>query len=85
MNKLTESDIENLAVKLLDSVGYNYLHGSVIAPDGETPERASYFDVILQDRLCKAIANINRHIPESGREAAFKEVLHPITRLASQQ
>lgn len=72
---LSESAIETLAISLLQSVGFSYLHGSVISPDGETPERASYSDVILQDRLCNAIAKINPHIPESGCEAALKEVL----------
>lgn len=36
MNKIYESDIEQLAIKLLVDLGYKYAHGSSIAPDGES-------------------------------------------------
>ncbi len=73
--KLTESAIETLAIERLESQGFKYLHGSVIAFDGAAPERSSYSDVILVSRLRDAVAAINPHIPAAERDAAIKEVL----------
>ena len=41
MTKITESTIELLAIELLQNLGYEYIYGPTIAPDGETPERES--------------------------------------------
>lgn len=73
--KLTESAIETLAIERLQALGYQYLHGGVIAVDGEAPERSSYSDVILNGRLQEAVAKINPHIPATQRENAIKDVL----------
>ena len=73
--KLTESAIETLAIERLQALGYQYLHGGVIAFDGDAPERTSYSDVILNGRLQEAVAKINPHIPATQRENAIKDVL----------
>ncbi len=75
MTKLTESSIEDLAIKLLKQLGYKYVHGSVIAFDGDAPERSSYSDVILEGRLGGAIDKLNPHIPAAQRASALKEIL----------
>ena len=36
--RLTESKIENFAIELLENLGYEYIYGPTIAPDGEQPE-----------------------------------------------
>ena len=36
--KLTESAIEEFAIRLLERLGYVHLHGPDIAPDGEAPD-----------------------------------------------
>ena len=59
MPKLTESAIEELAIERLEQLGYKYLHGSIIAFDGSSPERTSYTDVILDGRLRAAVDKIN--------------------------
>ena len=74
MTYLTESAIEAFAIKLLERQGYRYLHGTVIAPDGERPERASYSDVFLGDRMAQAVRRINHKLPASAVEMAIKEV-----------
>ncbi len=73
--KLTESAIEDMAIERLKSLGYQYLHGGIIAFDGPSPERTSYAAVILEGRLRDAVAKFNPHIPASERETAIKEVL----------
>lgn len=51
------------------------LHGPDITPDGTSPERNSYSDVVLVERLRDAIGRFNPDIPAEAREEAFKKVL----------
>ena len=72
--KLTESAIEDFAIKLFERQGYSYLYGPDIAPDGVDSERRHYDDVLLTGRLEAALRRINpRHSP-SVLQAALKEV-----------
>ncbi|KAB2878058.1 type I restriction endonuclease subunit R [bacterium] len=77
--KITESDIELLAIGHLEKLGYHYLYGPNIASDGESPERENYAQVVLTGRLQAAIARINPHIPAPVQEQALKEVLRVAT------
>jgi len=77
--KITESAIETYAIELLEKQGYQYLYGPALAPDSETPERASFEDVVLWERLRAAVARINPTVPADAREDAIKQ----ITRLSS--
>ena len=49
--KLTESIIEDFAIKLFERLGYSYIHAPDIAPDSDRPERSRYDEVILSQRL----------------------------------
>ena len=57
--KFTESDVEDAALEWLASLGYTVLHGPDIAPDGSTPERISYGEVVLTGRLRDALSRLN--------------------------
>ncbi|MEO0234534.1 MAG: type I restriction endonuclease subunit R [candidate division WOR-3 bacterium] len=72
---ITESDIEKLAIELLQKQGFKYVYGPDIAPDGIKPERQSFEDVILIDRLQQAVDRINPSIPADAREDAIKQIL----------
>ena len=73
--KIVESDIEQSTIEQLQSLGWEYVHGSVISPEGEKPERDSYEQIILTDRLRKAISVINPHIPKETQEQALQKIL----------
>ncbi len=73
--KITESAIEQFAIELLEKAGYQYVYGPDIAPDGVTPERRSFEDVLLFERLTAAIARINPNVPADVREDAVKQLL----------
>ena len=60
-SKLTESEIENLAIELLEKSGYHYIYAPSIAPDRETPERRSFEDVLLLERLQSAVGRITQN------------------------
>lgn len=74
--KYTESDLENAALEWLEDLGYSVVFGPSIAFDGETPERQSYKDVVLVDRLRLAVEKINPNVPEEAREEAIKKVVN---------
>jgi type I restriction enzyme, R subunit len=71
---MREFDIENLCIERLQAQGYTYHHGAEIAQDGSNPQRESYSDVLLQDKLRKAVNRINPDLPEAAREEALKAV-----------
>ena len=74
MTKITESAIELLAIQRLESLGYKYLYGPDIAPDGPSPERDSFEQVLLLNRLRKAVRQINPDIPVDAQNEAIKEI-----------
>ncbi|MBN2541645.1 type I restriction endonuclease subunit R [bacterium] len=74
MKKITESQIEDLCIQLLQGLGYNYIHGYDIAPDSPHPERASFEEVILWDRLRNTAQKINNSLAPAVVEDALKQV-----------
>jgi len=74
MKKITESAIEKFAIELLEKSGYHYIYAPSIAPDSETPERESFEDVLLLERLQAAVGRINPSIPSDIREDAIKQI-----------
>ena len=74
MSRLTESSIEDFAIKLFERLGYDYVHAPDIAPDGDTPERSRYDEVLLTGRLEAALKRINPRLPPTLLHAALKEV-----------
>jgi len=74
VTKLTESAIEDFAIKLLERLGYEYVHGSRLAPDADNPERTSFEDVVLWDRLRRAAVRINPTIDADSVKAALKQI-----------
>lgn len=74
MTRITESQIEAFAIELLQEQGYEYIYAPDIAPDGETPERENYEQVILMERLRSAVRRINTSIPIDQQEEAIREI-----------
>lgn len=72
--KLTENHVEDAALSWLEGLGYAVLHGPDIAPEGPSPERASYGEVILFERLRAALSRINPHLPPEALEEALKKL-----------
>lgn len=72
--KLTESAIEDFAIKLFELLGYSYVYAPDIAPDGNNPERRHYDEVISKDRLWSAVQRINPSVPRHALQEAVKDV-----------
>ncbi len=74
MTKIVENTIESFAIELFETLGYDYSFGPNIAPDGDTPERESYEQVLLLSRLRNAVSRINPNISADAQETALKEI-----------
>ena len=74
MTRITENIIEAFAIELLDKLGYEYIYAPDIAYDGENPERDSYAQVLLLNRLQNAVKRINHNIPADAQAEAIKEI-----------
>lgn len=73
-NSITENEIEEIALSYLQNLGYSYILGTDISPDGEHPKR-QYTDVVLTTRLRDAIDKLNPTLGQDAKEDALKKVL----------
>ena len=69
-SKITEDDIEMMAVAALEKLGYRYFYGPDIAPDGENPQRGDFSETLLFAPLEAAIAMLNPTLPASSQAEA---------------
>lgn len=74
MAVISEDHIERVVIQEFIDLGYQYINGSDISPDGLFQER-EYHEVVLKSRLQKAIAQLNPTIPADAQEEAFRKVL----------
>jgi len=77
MVNLTESGIEEAALSWLGNLGYETLFGLDIASGKPTTERESYEQVMLENRLRRALAHLNPHLPADAFEEAFRKLTRP--------
>ena len=72
--QFNEDDLEQVALEWLQSLGYDYKKGNEISMTGLTPERKSDKDVVLHERLEKALRKINSDIHSRFIEKALHEL-----------
>ena len=75
MAYLSEAVVEQLVLDHLGRLGYAISSDAEIGPDGKTPEREAYADVVLAKRLIAAIEKLNPAIPGEARGDALRKVL----------
>jgi type I restriction enzyme, R subunit len=74
-----ESHVEEATLDWLVELGYGTASGVDIGPDGSTPERASYGDVLLLDRVRAAISRLNPALTTETRVEVLNKLLHAET------
>ena len=72
--KLSESHVEDATLEWFSGLGYAVLHGPDISPDGPTPERVSYDQVLLTERLREALERLNPHLSADTLEEVLRKV-----------
>ncbi|MFO7832231.1 MAG: type I restriction endonuclease subunit R [Desulfuromonadaceae bacterium] len=74
---MTEEQLEQQCLQWFAECGWETAHGPDMAPDGPSPERADYRQVLLLADLEAALRRINPHLPESSVEQAVALVRKP--------
>src|SRR6056297_2732825 len=76
MSPFNEAGLEEAVKEWFEELGYIPVFGPDISPDanGSIPERLTYSDVILKERLKDAIYRINEDITDEILEETVKKV-----------
>jgi type I restriction enzyme R subunit len=71
---ISENHIEQVFIQEFIDLGYEYINGGIISPEGVAQER-EFNDVVLKQRLQSGIDRANPTIPVEAREEALRKVL----------
>jgi type I restriction enzyme R subunit len=74
---LDEDAYERQFIEWLKPLGWTYKSGYDLAPEGTSPERESYADIILRERLSEAVARINPDLPRDAVKRVVQLVQSP--------
>ena len=77
MTTLTESDVEQAAMEWLETLGWATAYGPDIGPDALNPERVDYDQVVLEQRLLDALADLNPNLPSTTLDDAIRKLMLP--------
>jgi type I restriction enzyme R subunit len=58
-----------------EGAGWTYVHGPDLAPDAPSAERKTWADVVLVERLLRAVERINPHLPAEAAQRACELAL----------
>jgi len=74
MAVISEDHIEQIIIQEFVDLGYSYVNGADISPEGIAQER-EFDEVVLKQRLRSAIAKQNPTVPADAQEDALKKLL----------
>ena len=66
--------VEQPALEQLQSLGWNYIHGSELSPDN-SDERIYFSDVVLESHLQSSIQRINPWISEENLRKVTRDLI----------
>ncbi len=72
---IAESHVEEAALEWMAELGIGTAAGPDIGPDGGSPERSSYGDVFLVERLASAISRLNPTLSAETRAEVISKVI----------
>ena len=75
MTGFSEDHVELAGIETLKGLGWLYLDGIAISPDGSAPQRTSFGDTILPKRFETAVRALNPGLPDDAIDAAMRQVL----------
>ncbi len=77
MTTLSEADVERAALDWLQATGWTVRRGPEIAPETPDAERSGYDQVVLEQRLRDALAELNPGLPDAALEDAYRKLTRP--------
>lgn len=76
MSLIEESQAENACLGWFEELGYTHAFGPDLAPEGSFQERATYKQVVLEDRFRQSLVRLNPGIPVQSLDDAARQVIH---------
>ncbi len=77
MTRVTETEVEVVALDWLEGLGWETAHGPDIGPGGPAAEREHYGVVVLERRLREALARLNPELPTTALDDAARRLMRP--------
>ena len=77
MALITEDHLEQQCLEWFKELGYAYAFAPNLAPDGTSPERTDFRQVILTGHLRSALQRLNLGVPASTIESALLQLANP--------
>ena len=74
---IREDELEQLCLTWFQDAGWTFRHGPDIAPDGDSPARKDWREVLLVSELTAALAQLNPHTPASVLDEVAAAVSRP--------
>lgn len=71
---ISEDHIEQIVIQEFIDLGYSYVNGAEISPEGIAQER-QFDEVVLKHRLQEAILKLNPNVPSEAQEEAVTKLL----------
>ncbi len=76
MPKITEEQIEQNLITLLQKQGYTYHYWPEIAPYSNNPQRENFSSVILENTLKNSLEKLNPEAPWYAKKEAFEKIIN---------
>ncbi len=77
---MTEEELEGLCLEWFHDTGWEVLLGSNVTPDGPSPLRSSFSQVIIEEHLRFVFADLNHHIPKTAHDVCIEQVISKLTK-----
>ncbi|MCX7975094.1 MAG: type I restriction endonuclease subunit R [Candidatus Aminicenantes bacterium] len=77
MTQFVESEVEQVALGWLESLGWNIKYGPDMIPGELFSERDGYGDVFIRQRLQDSLRRLNPNLSEEAIQDALKRITHP--------
>ncbi len=77
MSLITEDLLEQQCLDWFKEIGYSYVFGPDLAPDGDSPERDDFRQVILPGRLRSSLQKLNPKVPSATIDSAISQLTNP--------
>ena len=74
---MNEAIVEEAALDWLQSLGWLVMQGRELGPDAVDAERQTYEQVLLEDRLQRALVALNPALPAEAIDEAFRKLTRP--------
>lgn len=75
IDNFREENLEKAFIEILKEMNYDYIFGPDLSPGGDYPERITYQEVLLKERILENLLRINNGFSRENIEEAYKKII----------